>query len=311
MKIVPIADLPVGWESQSVLLMHQAFGSSWDPRRLGKERQYPPYTDYVGLCAMEGDRIVASLAVHRFPFRSRVGDLQCSGLGGVATLPTHRGRGFAKLLIAEAHARERESGIPYCLLFTGRSSFAHSLYEKLGYRDVFEFPRAVREVTAAEARLPTRWGWRRAAPTDRRDIERIHGVRFENALGFTRRGVDWWPGAPGWFVLERNGRLRAYAKLEAQGSVKACHEAIGRDVAARRALLSSLEREVAGRWLLLGTGPLREFEGLPRARSYSQSVSSYGVLMAKALGGSPSRSTINHILGTDGRAFAFGSQDAF
>lgn len=311
MKVVPFRELPVGWEAQNVLLMHQAFGSSWDPRRLGREHQYPPFADYLGLCALDEGKLVASVTVHRFPFRTREGEVISAGLGSVATLPTHRGRGLARKLVEEAHAREREAGIPFCFLYTGRSNVAHTLYEHLGYRDVLEFPRAVRHIPARARRLPAGWVWRKARATDRQVVEHIHALRTRNALGFTRRGFDWWSGPSGWFLVERDGRPRGYGQVEVQGKIKGCHEAIGLDRAARRVVLSALEGHAAGSWLLLGSASMREL-GTERARArYTLSPGSYGVLMAAPLKTPTDAQNLGHLLGVDSPTFAHGSQDAF
>ena len=322
MRILTFRELPPGWEADSVLLMHNAFGSSWDPHALSTRRfgtDYPQRAEYVGLGAVERGRIVSSVAVHRFPFRTRRGDCTCSGLGAVATLPTHARRGLARSLIEEAHRRERLSGSPFMLLYTGRSILAHALYESLGYRDVLDFPRAVRPVPRTKRPLPAGWRWRRATHHDRRPIEELRADLGRARCGFTRQGVEWWPGprrwfGPAlqeWFVLERHRHVVGYANLRTEGQVRACHEGMARTEQARGLLLRALESQASGGWLLLGSPVLDELRRAQGMHAYTPEEGSYGVLMAKSLGGSLSRSALVHELGTDCPGFLIGTADAY
>jgi GNAT superfamily N-acetyltransferase len=305
-----------------VLLTHNAFGSSWDPYEIGTprfDRQYPRHADYVGLCAVERERIVSSVVVHRFPFRTRERNCICSGLGAVATLPAFTRRGLARRLIEEVHRRERESGSPFVLLYTGRSIVAHALYESLGYRDVLLFPRAVRWVPKHKRTLPRGWRWRRATLDDRQAIEELRKDLGRARLGFTREGVEWWPGpekwfASGpesWFVLERDRSICAYANLRTEGQLRACHEGMARTTLARRYLLSSLESEASGGWLLLGSPLIYELRQAPGIRAYILAQGSHSVLMAKSLDGFLRPSDLAHELGTDRPDFLIGVADSF
>ena len=302
--------------------MHNAFGMSWNPLELSSRRfkeRYPQRADYAGLCAEVEGRIVSSVAVHRFPFRTRRGDCVCSGLGAVATLPTHARRGLARKLIEQVHRRERRSGSRFILLYTGRSIVAHGLYESLGYHDVLEFPRSVRLVPKRNRTLPRGWGWRKTIRDDRRPIEALRADRGRSRYGFSRKGVDWWPGprqwfAPGahaWFVLERDRTVIGYASLTTDGQVRACHEGLARTEPARSVLLRALEAESSGRWLLLGSPLVDEFRKTPGLGAYTPESGSFGVLMAKSLDGPLRRSDLVHELGTDRPGFLIGTADAF
>ena len=321
MRILTFRELPQGWEADCVLLMHNAFGSSWDPRAVSTprfERHYPRPAEYVGLCAVERGRIVSAVLTHRFPFRTRQTDGICSGLGAVATLPTHAGRGLARSLIEEVHRRERRSGSPFILLYTGRSIVAHALYESLGYHDVLEFPRAVRPVPKARRALPREWCWRRATRGDRRTIEGLRADLGRTRFGFTRQGVDWWPtrqwfapGPPEWFVLERDGRVVGYAGVTTEGQVRVCQEGMARTELARNLLLRSLESEASGRWLMIGSALIHELRKTPGIRAYTLEEGSYTVLMAKSLDGPFHQSDLIHELGSDRPDFLIGPADAF
>ena len=321
MRIVTFHELPPGWEASSTLLMHSAFGSSWDPRELGTkqfDQHYPRYSDYVGLCAVDHGRIVSSVLVHRFPFRTRQRECTCSGLGAVATLPTYTRRGLARRLIEEAHRRERANGSPFMLLYTGRSIVAHALYEGLGYRDVLDFPRAVRWVPNRERSLPRGWTWRNATRDDWHAIKEMRAYLGRGRSGFTREGVEWGPGPGKWFapddmwsVLECDRSIVAYASVRTEGQLRACHEGMACTEKARHLLLRSLESEARGRWLLLGSPLIYELRAAPGIRAYSLAPGSHSVLMAKSLDGPRSPSDLAHELGSDHPSFLIGVADSF
>ena len=314
MRIVTFRELPVGWETETALLKHLAFGASWDPRSLTPhrfEQKYPAYADYGGLCAVERGRVVSSLAILRFPFRARRGLVRCSGLGAVATLPTFSRRGFAKHLIREAHQRERADGSAFMLFYANRSQIAHALYEKLGYHDVLEFPRAIRRVPTHRDVLPEGWRWRTAARRDRTSIEHLFASIARRRYGFIRKGADWWPGPRGWFVLERRGELVAFARLEKEGRVVACQDAATRPGTTRALLLRCLESEASGSWLMLGTTLVHELRSVPGLREYAISRGSYSVLMGQSLEEPMRPSTIVHELGTDTPDFLIGASDSY
>ena len=318
-RILPIDDLPNGWEIDNVLLMHQAFGSSWDPRTLGRyrKRPYPRSSEYVSLASVVGPRVVASLEVLRFPFRTRTGLATFSGLGGVATAPDMGRQGLARALILEAHRRERAAGSPFMLLYTGRTGGAHRLYESLGYRDVLEFPRAARAVPTNAPAPSGHWQWRPARSVDRRAILQVHRTSVAGSCGFTREGIDWLPRefgkrrGGGWYVLLRSGRLVGYALLQQQGEVQNCGEAATLQLDAVGPLIRGCEFSARGRWLMFGAHPFRAWRRHLLARGYRESRGSYGVLMAASLLANTRPDAVRHAIGADSRSFACGSMDAF
>ncbi len=318
-RILPIDDLPPGWEIDQVLLMHQAFGSSWDPRTLGRyrKRPYPRSSEYVSLASVVGHRLVASVEVLRFPFRTRAGLATCAGLGSVATAPDMGRRGLARALILEAHRRERAAGAPFMLLYTGRTGGAHRLYESLGYRDVLDFPRAARAVPTDAIAPSGQWKWRPARSVDRRAILQVHQASVAGSYGFTREGVDWLPGefgerrGGGGYVLLRSGRLVGYAILEQDGEVRYCGEAVTQQLDAVGPLIRGCEFTARGRWLMFGARPFRTWRRHLRARGYRESRGSYGVLMAASLMAITRPDAVCHAIGADSRGFLCGARDVF
>ena len=314
MRITAYRELPPGWEGSDVLLMHHAFGSSWDPRTMTHpqfSRRYPSNADYVGLCAVEARRILSSVEVVRFPFRTRQGEFTCSGLGAVATLPSFSRRGLARKLIVGALRRETRAGSPFMFLYTGRSMVAHALYEGLGFRDVLEFPRAARLVPEVRPELPRGWRWRTALRSDRAAVRRLHEELAKDRCGFTRHGVNWWSGSGHWWVLEQEGTIEGYANLRTEGRVLACHEGMARASGARTLLLRALESTASGKWLLLGGPLLHELRTAPQVRSYAVEPGSYRVLMARPLIDFDRSTDLAHELGADRPDFLNGIADSF
>ena len=314
MRICTLQELPQGWEASQVLLVHHAFWDSWDPRVLASERyrsEYPAFADYGGLFAWDRGRIVAGLVVRRIPFRTRHGIRMVAGLGHVATRPDARRRGLARALINEAHRRERKRGTAFSLLFTGRAIVAHSLYETMGYHDLFDFPRGTRLIPARAPGLARPWRWRPARETDREPIPVLHACAIRGSYGFTRLGFPWRWEPKDHFVLEEGSRLRGYAKLERHGSVYDCFEAVAGSLPTRRRLLRALEHQVAGSWLVLGGNVLREFVPAMGRTPYTISESSHDVLMAASLSEKMSSRALRHELGADSPHFAIGRQDFF
>lgn len=314
MRIRTFHELTKGWEASDVLLIHHAFGSSWDPRDLSSERfrrAYPAFADYVGLFACDRGRIAAGLMIRRLPFRTRHGVQIVAGVGHVATQPDQARRGLARSLLVEAHRREREHGTSFALLYTRRSIVAHSLYEEMGYRDLTEFPRATRLIPARTPALVRPWRWRPAKARDRSAIEQLHARSVDGRYGFTRTGGHWRWEPRDHFVLEEGRRLRGYAKLERQEGVYGCFEATAGPAKARRKLLKGLEHQASGHWLVLSENALREAAPVMGRTPYAVSESSHFVLMGASLRARMGAKELAHELGTDDPDFAIGDQDFF
>jgi hypothetical protein len=118
---------------------------------------------------------------------------------------------------------------------------------------------------------------------------------------------------PEWWILERTNRVVGYAQLHAcgDGGVRS-FEAIALDEDGRTALLDGLESISRGRFLVLGPPFLDRWTPERLAeRGYRQARGSFGVLMARGLGGSASRDTIRTALGADRPGYAVYAADSF
>lgn len=255
--------------------------------------QGAPYAPYVTLFAEEAGQLLARVSVYRPGFRTAQGLLPMSGVTDVVTRPEAVGRGLAERLLREAHRRERAAGFPWILLWTQRSWGAHRLYEKLGYRDVFSPPVAVRRI-GSRARPPAKsaYSTRPARPRDADLLGGLLATATRNRLGFAAR-------YPGSYRMLFDARRRA---PEAHHLLLLRNRAVGffyapqnpRQVSVSEAvviapdhvepLLDAMERLARGRWLsITSTTFARDAALALERRGFASFPSAHGVLMAKRL----------------------------
>ena len=133
MRVLPYDELSPPMHRDRALLHLSAFGGVFLSREIAlMRRKLPTFSDYVGLFAVEGARVLGQLYVLRLPYEFSDGPGTISGIAGVATRPDVGRTGIARRLLTEAHRRERRAGQRYCSLWTNRSWGAHALYESLG-----------------------------------------------------------------------------------------------------------------------------------------------------------------------------------
>jgi len=126
-------------------LLDHAFNWIFDERQFGGFIKIDPRlkNSPVGFCALENSKIIGYVGVLDVATRSLGGMIEhVGGLYGVATLPGFTRKGVFTTLIEKAHEYFRESGYRFSFLGTSPALVAHHLYEKLGYKDVVEYPSA-------------------------------------------------------------------------------------------------------------------------------------------------------------------------
>lgn len=253
-----------------------------------------PATKYFGVYAVENGEVLAHVETLALPYRSGPGlPGTVLGIADVLTQPDALGRGLARRLLVHLHRREAAQGREWSFLWTHRSWGAHRLYERLGYRDVYSPPSAVRKLpSAASRRLPRGYSWRRAAVRDLGLLERLLGESTEERLGFVPR----WKGSfrlkdrLGWrpvrnhLILGYEGAAVGYASVTRDLESVAAHEVVVRESAHARAMLAALEREASGRWLTFGsTSFVAEFAPILTERKYALHSMTHVTLMARPL----------------------------
>ncbi len=318
MRTLTFDELPAALEAQRAALGLGAFSGYLDRRAVrAYRRRGLELSDYVGLFAVDGGRLLGQVVVLRLPYRARDGAETVAGIASVTTAPHARRRGVARGLLEEAHRREREAGARYALLWTSPSWYAHDLYESLGYRDVFVPPLALR-ASAGTRSLPRGESLRGANAGALEELEELHRTFSRDRTGFASRPAGFLRvereagrDLEGLLVLRRRGRAVGYAVAARRSNHLACGELVAgpRDVPA---LLRALERVAPAGVLALGNTPVLDHAAELTRRGYAvRREAEWRSLMACPLAGAPSARTLRRELTTDDRAFLCMSLDRF
>ena len=251
------------------------------------------FTPYHALYAIEGGTIHSRIDVVRFPFTTFEGPETVTGIAEVGTRPDSLRRGFAERLLRDVHRREVRRGVRWALLWTRRSWGAHRLYERLGYRDVYSPPSALRPGRPTSMRpLPRGYRWALARRADVTTLERLFRRSTRGRLGFTHplRGALRARIAFGWRALENHhilyyrGEPVGYAHLVPAPWHTAVNEVVLVSPVHRTAMLVALERSARGRLLwLTGTSFVTDAATLLARRGFAIYSMGHLTLMAKSL----------------------------
>lgn len=299
MRIYALADLPATVRSQLVVPGVMTGDPPRDEEQIRRLRAFGfPLAPYYAVYAVAGGEVLSRVEVIRPTFRTIEGLQVVSGISDVATRPDAVDRGYARALIREVHRREQRAGRRWCLLWTQRSWGAHRLYERLGYRDVYSPPTAVRYLRASPpTRLPRGYAWETAGPGDFPRLERLLRRGTEGRVGFVSR----FPGSYrarvrlGWRTLA-NFRIllegsedAGFAYVTLSSTQAEAIEVLVASPSHRRPMLDALETLAKGRWLVLRTtsfaADVRDELG---RRGYGLYAPAHLVLMARRLRGTAS-----------------------
>lgn len=293
MRIVTYPELSPSMERDRTLSNLAAFGGVLSPARIDVVRRLGILSDYVGVFAVDDDRLLGHVYVERIPYTFREGTELISGIVAVGTRPDARRSGVARALLSEAHRREREAGLRYAALWTNRSWGAHALYEQLGYRDVYSSPWVVVSSSpsrAARLRPPrARFGTR----SDLDDIDRLHDRLATDRLGYCRRplgftraevrigGLD---PSRNLIVVRKGGRLIGYARLDRNSQRVICGELVAESAPVARALLVRAKHVARGIPLAFQHTLVADHPELFHGRDVTSVPLGWYVMMASALG---------------------------
>lgn len=249
MKVLTFDELSPDQDRSRALVNLAAFGSVYDRARVEVyRRRLGCFSDYVGVFAVDGGKVLGQVFVLRLPYEFPDGPDVMSAIATVATRPDAGRRGIARRLLREAHRREREAGVRYASLWTNRSWGAHRLYEELGYRDIYATPWAVRSPTSRQVTKPP---VRFATRTDLTAIERLHRQQARDRLGYRERPPGWLRVDVGLgyvdptselLVRYRNGKLAGYAHLDRSARRVICGEMVAISATVKRELAAGVGR---------------------------------------------------------------------
>ncbi|MGD0589050.1 MAG: GNAT family N-acetyltransferase [Thermoplasmata archaeon] len=320
MKLVTYDELPASLDSGRALVHLAAFGGVADRRGIEIwRRRTSAFAEYVGIFAVDKGEVVGQTLVLRIPFTFPHGTETVSGIAAVSTRLDYARAGIARRILDEVHRRERESGVRYSTLWTNRSWGAHRLYEKLGYRDVYEPPLAVRVPDV----VPHRPAGRRIRPgrrSDLRQIETLHARFAEGRWGFAIRpqGFARVAAAAGELrpreeilVSTEGGRLSGYAMVDTTPHRVVCGELVALAASERSFLASSIETRAGRVPTAFRDGVVAEIDPWLRRRGYALASAGWFGLMAHELGRERTRSTVVREMGTQNPRFLCLTGDRF
>jgi len=292
MRFLTFDELTPSMEVDRTLIHLASFGGTFPRRSVDAwRRRTKVLADYVGIFAVERGRVLGQAFALRIPYTFPSGTEMVSGIAAVGTRPDRRRAGVARDILTEIHRREKDAGIRYATLWTNRSWGAHGLYEKLGYRDVYSSPWMVHAPFDHRTRQPS--GVRSARRSDLSDLERLHSQQAEGRLGFLREPNGYLTTAvtaneldpeKELVVVRSGGRLRGYAQVETTPYRLICGELVASSRAARRSLVSEIQRRAAHRPFAYQHTPVTDSPELFRGKGFSAVPTGWYVFMANSLG---------------------------
>ncbi|HLF06666.1 MAG TPA: GNAT family N-acetyltransferase, partial [Thermoplasmata archaeon] len=214
-EILTHDELPSRFEPQVHAMSSAALWGYADFKILAKSRKVGiKWAPYLSVYAVEGERVLSRVGVRRFPMTTKNGGEQVAGITMVATRPDRERKGMARMLLEDVHRRERADGIRFSTLWTNKSWYAHTLYEKLGYFDVYEWHRAMRRIPKNVPALPRGWKLRPATRRDGIAMCGLHDRANRGRPGFAPRQRGFWSKRFAWGrndpkefrILTRGGR---------------------------------------------------------------------------------------------------------
>jgi len=141
----------------------------------------------IGFCAVENDLPIGFVGVLNLSTRTLDGPVEVvGGLYGVATLPSHARRGVSTELMNKAHQHFEEKGFRFCFLTTSRTYVAHAFYEKLGYKDIVDYPSAYKPVAHKRSEVSKA---RKTAKMNLDTMLKIYNRHVQGRVGFVVRDM--------------------------------------------------------------------------------------------------------------------------
>jgi hypothetical protein len=193
-------------------------------------------------------------------------------------------------LLLEAHRREKVAGSKYSLLWTGRGQVAHSLYETLGYRDVYT-PDLVACHMVNRGHKHGSFTLNQVKVGEEGLLDGLHLKATVQRLGFTPRP----PGIVRSLVhlgfldreslnlVYRDGRLAGYAILQKRPFWCSLDELVLEMGTSLEEVLPAFETVAEGGWFAIRNTAVRDGRHLLESRGFHYSPFAYYSLLALPL----------------------------
>ena len=318
MRILTHDELPESYDNQ-VQLLH--LGAAWgifDFNQIRKARKLGyPSSKYFAVYAVDGEEVFAKIEAIHIEYETTNGPNTVAGIGGVVTRRDKSRLGLARVLLEDVHQREKEMGINYSLLWTGRNNKAHNLYESLGYVDYYD-PGAAVKKTANNNIISDGLNIRTATVDDTLLIDQLHDKITVNRLGFGKRIKNFMKL---FFDLElvkpdtvriftKDDKVIGYAILQQNPAWIIVQELLIEPECSGEAI-SLLEKESKGSWLSFRDSFMHDSHAFLSRKGYSVLDYTYGTLMACDLNHQARQDEMLCLLGANNPKFVCHGLDHF
>ncbi len=287
-----------------------------------KRKKDDRYVPEFGLFAVANDdTVIGGVLLMQIPTRTVNGKLMVGGINAVATRPGYQRRGVMTALMARCHKYFEEHQRDYSFLTTSQSLGAHSMYQKLGYKDL-----SVREIAWKHVGKPSvsnkKFLIRNFQETDKSDVTRVFREATKDSYGFVYRQADFLNARiNGPFlkpspmknmrIVRRNEKVLGYAYWESSPQFSMCEEILASDRSSFTSLLADAENRFPNRALIIRCSGLikREINWLQSA-NYNTRVQTYGTVMIKSIREQTNLESPKSLFGVDKGLFRMGTWDS-
>jgi predicted N-acetyltransferase YhbS len=317
MRILTFDELTPEMERSRLLVNVAAFGTFVSRERVADLRRRNAIADYVGVFAVDGVQVLGHVFVELIPYDFPEGPGTLSGIATVGTRPDVARSGVARRLLQAAHEHERAAGRRFGALWTNRSWGSHSLYEKLGYRDIYSSPWAVH---LPSHHRPAAANVRFATKDDLDEIDRLHDRLAVGRIGHCRRPAGTMRSAvrfryvdPGsdLLVVRRRGELVGYAHLERSARRVICGEIVAVSSLVKKELIAAVARVSTGLPYAFQHSLVTDDPGMFRGPNFVNGPVGWYGMMGADLGREWSTSAAEERFGTRDPRFICLSGDRF
>ncbi len=293
------------------------------PQLLEKKRQNDDrYLPEFGLFAVADDStVIGGVFLMQIPTKTLEGKLPVGGLNAVATRPGYQRRGVMTTLINRCHRYFAERQLDYSFLTTSQTLGAHSMYKKLGYKNL-----VVRGIALKTPKKPLPLAKRivveKFKEGDDSAVYRTFLEATKDSYGFVYRPPDFLkaringpflrpsPQEKMW-LAKHNDESIGYAYWEEEPHFAICTEVLALEEAPFVSLLTDAETRFQNKVLVIHCQGMSDREiGWLQATGYDTNILTYGVTMVKSIGGHTVLGDIKSLFGVNIGLFRMGVWDS-
>jgi len=280
------------------------------------------FTPEFGMFAVDHDgTVMGGVLLMEIPTKTLNGKLIVGGLNAVATRPGYHRRGVMTVLITRIHEYFAQHQLDYSFLTSARSLGAHSMYKKLGYKDLVVGEKAWKMAREPPLRYDKKIVVASFQEENSSDVDKIFREATEGSYGFVYRSTNFLKARAGHFsefapkkkmrLAKRNDEISGYAYWESSPQVSACKEILALDKSSFVSLLADAENRFRNKFLVISCKGLskREIDWL-RSAGYHTGIQTYGTVVVNFLRGDTNLESIKSLFGVNKGLFRMGVWDS-